>query len=66
MLWLKADFAEIILEQVKKGTHNQAHGSKTEPTLILCGYSGERAIRKFADTQRTKNKEQAFQTLRPL
>ena len=22
----------------------QTHGSKTEPTLILCGYSGERAI----------------------
>ena len=56
MLWLKADFAEIILEQVKIGTHNQAHGSKTEPTLILCGYSGERAIRKFADKQSSRQR----------
>ena len=54
--------------------NNQADGSKTEATLILCGYSGERAnnrgdstikeevrrrkIRKFADTQ-AKNKEQS-------
>ena len=54
--------------------NNQTDGSKTEATLILCGYSGERAnnrgdstikeevrrrkIRKFADRQ-TRNKEQS-------
>ena len=52
--------------------NNQADGSKTEATLILCGYSGERAnnrgdstikeevrrrkMRKFADKQSSKQR----------
>jgi len=64
---------EKICRQASRQTkNNQAHGSKTEATLILCGYSGERAnnrgdstikeevrrrkMRKFADKQSSKQR----------
>ena len=42
MKWRKfADKQRTIKQRTK---NRQTNGSKTEPTLILCGYSGERAI----------------------
>ena len=69
------------MQTSKQTKIKQINGSNTEATLILCGYSGERAnkrgdstterrmrrrkMRKFAYKQRTKNK-QTVQRLRPL
>ena len=65
---------------IKHRTIRQTDGSKTETTLILCGYSRERAnnrgdstterrmrrrkMRKFADKEQSDR--QRIQTLRPL
>ena len=61
------------MQTIRQSKNNQVNGSKTEATLILCGYSGERAnsrgdstikeevrrrkMRKFADMH--SNKEQS-------
>ena len=37
--------------------NNQADGSKTEATLILCGYSGERANNRGDSTIKEEDEE---------
>ena len=70
-----------MLTHKQRTKNNQTDGSKTETTLILCGYSRERAnnrgdstterrmrrrkMRKFADKQRT-DRQRTVKKLRPL
>ena len=66
----------------KQTSREQSDGSKTEATLILCGYSGERAnnrgdstikeevrrrkMRKFADKQTDKEQSDNQRTFQTL
>ena len=63
------EMEKIYNQTDRQAKNKQSNGSNTEATLILCGYSGERAnnrgdstterrmrrrkMRKFADKQRT-------------